>query len=156
MTGNPFWRFSMSVYGDRAVQDCCLYCQDKHGVDINLLLFCCWLDQQQRPLQPALLQRARRAVAAWNTGTVRPLRDIRRRVKTVAAPGSNAFYQALLSLELQAERVEQNILFACFQGWRDEAANSTGSYLSLYLAQFDRLDESELQPLLARQRISPG
>ena len=39
----PFWDYSLALYGRPGVEACCLRLQDRLGVDVNLLLLCCWL-----------------------------------------------------------------------------------------------------------------
>jgi len=42
-SGNPFWDFSLAVYRRPGVAAACLRLQDEAGVDVNLLLYFCWL-----------------------------------------------------------------------------------------------------------------
>ena len=35
----PFWRFSLTYYGQPGVSDACIALQDGCGVDVNLLLY---------------------------------------------------------------------------------------------------------------------
>jgi len=37
---NPFWDFSLAVWGREAVKPACLALQARHGIDVNILLFC--------------------------------------------------------------------------------------------------------------------
>ena len=37
-----FWDFSLEVYAKEGVADACLRLQDDLGIDVNMLLFCCW------------------------------------------------------------------------------------------------------------------
>ena len=39
---HPFWDFSLAVWGREAVEPACLALQARHGIDINVLLFCGW------------------------------------------------------------------------------------------------------------------
>ena len=44
----PFWQFSGAVYAHPGVAEACLDLQDRHGLDVNLLLFCAWAGVQGR------------------------------------------------------------------------------------------------------------
>ena len=42
MRDEDFWRFSTRIYRLDRVADSCLALQDRFGVDVNMMLFCCW------------------------------------------------------------------------------------------------------------------
>ncbi|PWC83819.1 hypothetical protein TSH100_19865 [Azospirillum sp. TSH100] len=109
MSANPFWDFSLAVYGRPGVPACCLALQDRRGVDVNLLLFAAWagLDCGIR-LSDEELARIDGSVAGWREEVVRPLRVLRRRAKAE----DDAFYRRMKAAELEAERVQQDRLFA--------------------------------------------
>ncbi|HEY9550471.1 MAG TPA: TIGR02444 family protein, partial [Kiloniellaceae bacterium] len=46
----PFWQFSGAVYARRGVAEACLALQQRHGLDVNLLLFCAWAGSNGRRL----------------------------------------------------------------------------------------------------------
>lgn len=77
---SPFWDYSLSLYGYPTVEDACLSLQRRHGLDVNLLLFACWLADQGIELDHRILAQARDAVSAWQAEVVRPLRAVRRRL----------------------------------------------------------------------------
>ncbi|MBY6266189.1 TIGR02444 family protein [Azospirillum sp. 412522] len=109
MSANPFWDFSLAVYGRPGVPACCLALQDRRGVDVNVLLFAAWagLECGVR-LSADDLARIDGAVAGWREEVVRPLRVLRRRAKAE----DDAFYRRMKAAELEAERVQQDRLFA--------------------------------------------
>ncbi|MBP2298678.1 TIGR02444 family protein [Azospirillum picis] len=106
--GNPFWDFSLAVYGRPGVPAACLALQDRRGVDVNVLLFAAWtgLACAER-LSAEELGRADAAVAGWRDEVVRPLRAIRRRSKGE----DEELYRRMKAAELEAERVQQDRLF---------------------------------------------
>ncbi|PWC47118.1 TIGR02444 family protein [Azospirillum sp. TSA6c] len=109
MPANPFWDFSLAVYGRPGVPACCLSLQDRRGVDVNVLLFAAWAGLECGiRLSADELARIDGAVAGWREEVVRPLRALRRRVKTE----DDAFYRRMKAAELEAERVQQDRLFA--------------------------------------------
>ncbi len=110
---HPFWDFSLAVYGREGVAQACVALQDRRGLDVNLLLFCCWAGSRGRRLDPADLEGLDEAVRPWQDAVVRPLRGIRRWLKTqAAAPGAPAhrLREKIKADELQAEAVEQTLL----------------------------------------------
>jgi len=108
---DALWRFSIVFYARPGVADACLAVQDRHGKDVNILLYAIWHGLSGRGrLRPDQVVAADRAVAKWRSGTVEPLRALRRRTK--GTPGAAELYRALKAAELQAERLVQHRLSA--------------------------------------------
>lgn len=112
---NPFWDFSLAVYGRSGVAEACLALQDEAGLDVNILLFCCFAGSRRRRLDARAAGRLAAETADWQRCAVRPLREVRRWLKH--ADGADAarraaLRQAVKDQELQAERIEQDLLFA--------------------------------------------
>ena len=111
--GNPFWDFSLAVYGRDGVEAACLALQDRHDLDVNLLLFCCWAGCRGHALSADDIGTLRKAVAPWRARAVEPLRNVRRWLKTQAvAPAALAepLRARIKADELAAEAVEQRLL----------------------------------------------
>lgn len=109
MSANPFWDFSLAVYGRSGVPACCLALQDRRGVDVNVLLFAAWAGLECGiRLSAADLALVDGAVSGWREEMVRPLRALRRRAKAE----DDALYRRMKAAELEAERVQQDRLFA--------------------------------------------
>lgn len=109
MTGNPFWEFSLTIYRRDGVPALCLDLQDRRGADVNILLFAAWAGAACGVrLDAAALARLDTAVAPWREGVVRPLRAVRRRVKGE----DDGLHARMKAIELEAERIEQDRLFA--------------------------------------------
>lgn len=109
MTGNPFWDFSLAVYRRPGVAAACLDLQDRRGADVNVLLFAAWAATACGVrLTAEALARLDAAVAPWREEVVRPLRAVRRRVKEE----DDGLYARLKTTELEAERIQQDRLFA--------------------------------------------
>jgi uncharacterized protein (TIGR02444 family) len=119
---NPFWTFSLRLYARPGVAAACLGLQDRHGLDVNVLLYCVWLGAERgvRVSEADAAQIAARA-ASWHDAIVRPLRALRVAMKTRqhGAPLtlSDALRNDIKRAELDAERIEQQILFT--QNWSD-------------------------------------
>lgn len=117
---NPFWQYSLALYGRPKVAECCLSYQDSEGANVNLLLFCCWLGFSGQRLEPAALEKARSLIEEWDLQAVQKLRAIRRfLVSSQSALGvmvksdvvKGEMIQSLQQVELMAEQVVQNALY---------------------------------------------
>jgi len=113
----PFWNFSLAVYGASAVQDECLSLQDQFGLDVNLVLFCAFVGAVHGvALTCGDVAAARQEVAQWHDDIVRPLRAARRNLKTIVVGDADAAKSAaqlrtqVKAAELESEQIEQTIL----------------------------------------------
>jgi len=109
---NVFWRFSLAVYASDGVARECLALQEALKADVNLLLFCAWMGARNVALTQSDLEAAGMAVEVWHARVVRPLRGVRQQIKALARGEFEAFRSQVKSLELEAEQVEQAILYA--------------------------------------------
>ena len=111
-TAREFWTFSLAVYDQPGVATACLALQERHGLDVNLLLFCCWAGVRGAALTAAQIKLLRRAGAAWSGEVVQPLRAVRRRLKSERDDEAQDLRAKVLQLEIEAERLEQARLLA--------------------------------------------
>ncbi len=107
---NPLWDYAAEVYEHDGVATACLALQDRFGVDVNLLLYAAWLAKLRRRLTAAHLQALEAAIADWREEVVRPLRALRRQIRTT--PGAGDVYDGLKALEMRAERVQLDAMHA--------------------------------------------
>jgi uncharacterized protein (TIGR02444 family) len=111
-----FWSFSLQIYAKPGVGPACIALQDGLGLDVNLLLYCCWHGRENRALSEKDIHRAIAASEGWQREVVQPLRAVRRRLKAGVAPVSAAECEALRrkvnDLELEGERIAQATLEA--------------------------------------------
>ena len=108
---NSFWHFSLRTYAARGVADECLALQERYGIDVNVLLFCAWLGAERRiVMNMDEIESCERAVANWYARAVKPLRVARQAMKGLAE--TEAVRTQVKALELEAERREQEMLFA--------------------------------------------
>ena len=160
MTADPFWDFSLAVYARPGVEDACLALQERHGLDVNLLLFALFAGSEGRRLTPTETARVAAGAAAWHEGVVRPLRRARRNAKAGLSPVDAALTDALrrrvAAAEIEAERVEQ-LLIAALAGppaaveadRRAAAAANLARYLAHLGVDPDPPDRRRLDVLLA-------
>lgn len=117
---HPFWNFSLRVYGTAGVPPACLRLQEAHGLDVNVVLFCCWLGASGRgALSPAERRAMVEAVGAWHETVVRAVRAVRQRLKGGMAPAppelSEPLRRRIAKIEVDLEHVEQLMLAAAVE-----------------------------------------
>jgi len=114
--GSPFWRFSLRFYRRPGAADACIALQDRDGVDVNVLLFLLWLAADKRRIGLADAQTLCAKTLAWHDDVVVPLRTLRRALKggsaLVEAGTAELFRTRIKAVELEAERLQQEAIFA--------------------------------------------
>lgn len=160
----PFWDHALAVYGRDGVAPACVELQDRHGLDVNLLLLACWLGADGRALNRAALARALDASRRWQAEVVAPLRAARRALKAQLERGAAgevarahaglaaALRRRLAAVELGAEHLEQLGLSAAVAGLPADAALAGPDLAAANLALYHRFtagDRPALRALLA-------
>jgi len=111
-----FWEFSLQTYRRAGAEQACLDLQDGSGADVNLLLLCCFVARHGVRLTPSALETLVRQAAVWQREVIGPVRAVRRRLKkpvgSVLAEAAVPLRKALQEAELEAERLEQEMLQA--------------------------------------------
>ncbi len=112
----PFWRFSLKFYRQPGVAEACIALQDDCGVDVNLMLFVLWLAASGRQLSAEQIKQLDEAVRSWRELTIIPIREARRKLKgaptLVEADKQEALRTKIKAIELEAERLQQEALYA--------------------------------------------
>jgi len=149
-SGSPFWRFSLRFYREPAVADACIALQEEAGIDVNLLLFLLWHATRARVLSKKEVEELETAIAPWRDATVIPLRGVRRALKSppdlVTRPAAEQFRTRIKAAELEAERLQQEAMYALAQvrpfgeaGSPEEAARtSIAAYQTMCQKQFSQ------------------
>lgn len=160
---NPFWDYSVRLYADAEVAGACLRLQERHGVDVNLVLLCLWAAASGRgSLAGQALARALDAAEIWHREVVRHLRALRKRLKGDAAGAPRALAEglrrAVAATEIDAEHVEQILLAASLSEPGSErespatrarqAAAGLGAYLRAIAAEVGEADHADAALLL--------
>jgi uncharacterized protein (TIGR02444 family) len=156
----PFWTFSLEVYARNGVEAACLELQERHQLDVNLLLLCCWLGTRGIRLGEAEVAGVRQQVGDWRARVILPLRTVRRHLKDLGTSPSRSIAplvdqvrslrRRLQAAELDAERVEQAVLAGAV---RERAADGEAgpglatSNLAL-VHHFEPADRPALEQLL--------
>jgi uncharacterized protein (TIGR02444 family) len=110
------WPWSLAIYGRAGFSGAALELQDRHGLDVNVLLYCLWAGLVQRALLgDAGIRAALAASGGWQAGVVLPLRAVRRLLKDRAHPDPAlvaVLRRRVADSELEAEQGEQALLAA--------------------------------------------
>ena len=116
---SPLWDYSIDLYRRPGVEAACLDLQRRHGLNVNLLFFACWLASQGIEFDRTTLAKAMKAISTWQVEVTRPLRALRRRLGvriSHATPESllgrwpdqvAALRRTALALELDSEHLTQ-------------------------------------------------
>ena len=116
------WAFAVSLYSAPGVADACLGLQDHHCCDVNVLLFAAWMGAVRHyAMTRAEMAEAVAVVQSWHEEIVRPLRDLRRRLKSGPPPAPSESTEGLRTrikaIELEAERIELAMLEQLAARW---------------------------------------
>ena len=111
MNESAFWRFSLAFYSRAGVPEVCLRLQDAHALDVNVMLYLLFLAANGRRIRSGDLERIEAVAAHWRETVVRPLRQVRRGLKTRPDPFEAEATEKLRNdvkrIELEAERLQQ-------------------------------------------------
>ena len=142
---HPFWDFALGVYGKEGVGAACLKLQERHGIDVNIMLFCLWLgDTGRGVLDHSEMTSVREAADRWHTEVVKGLRAVRRGLKTDFPDTPEGLRENLRAevqaAEIDAEHLEQLLLAGAVdrsaaEGTLDieRRAGDAGSNFKLYI-----------------------
>jgi uncharacterized protein (TIGR02444 family) len=117
---SPLWRFSLAVYRAAGVQEECLAVQERHGIDVNLLMLVAYAGAVEGAVLSASdVADALEATGVWHANVVKTLRQVRRTMKPSGA-GEGPLARVVETLrtkvkgaELEAEQIEQAMIW----GW---------------------------------------
>lgn len=115
---NPFWRFSLRLYGIERIKHACLRLQDECQANVNLLLFAIWAAQQHLRFLPDRAHQQPQ-LEAWHQDYTCILRRQRRQLKVLADKGEpdekegllHQMKQLIAEAELLSEKQEQAMLY---------------------------------------------
>jgi len=82
VTTNPsLWDFATAFYAKPNVQSACLILQNTAGVNVPLLLSCCWVGKYYGELPSSLATQVSQFAADYSKLSTEPLREIRIKMK---------------------------------------------------------------------------
>lgn len=158
MNRERFWDYSITHYALPGVAESCLRLQDEYGLDVNLILCCLWYGQFYGELSRQQLERLTEFSDKWSGQVVRPLRQMRRWLKTELStgelPGTElaSLRSQVKKLELQAEHQQQDKLEALLLPLDSDALSAGKAWmvknLKRYLLHQGLIIDASLQQLL--------
>lgn len=149
---NPFWRFSLQVYQDEQVKEACLTFQQQEGLNVNLLLLCCWLACAVEEISQSELLQACHCITDWHEKVTQTLRFARQQLKKLSTGDwGNHFYQQVLSDELASEAYQQHRLYQCFAAQQKTAVSKNELLATRYLHWLFSNKELRIEPSFSSQ-----
>lgn len=107
---NPFWQFSLLQWKNNALQQQLLDLQNIQNYRINFLLLSMWLSFEQKDINPHytfLMDKS----SEWHSNIVEPIRNARKTLSNQNTLHTNALKKQLQACELQAEQIDQALLY---------------------------------------------
>ncbi|WP_200911749.1 TIGR02444 family protein [Mesorhizobium sp. 1M-11] len=108
------WAFMLGVYARPDVAPACLRLQDAHGLDIPLMLAVLYGGVCGRVPDPEQIRAFDENCRVWRETAIRPLREVRRAMKShdwlASQPRALLLRERVKAAELEAERVEADVL----------------------------------------------
>jgi uncharacterized protein (TIGR02444 family) len=147
---NPFWTFSLGYYRGDGVSDACLELQDNCDVDVNVMLFLLWQATQKRSFAAVQVKALSEKVGPWQIDVIGPIRGLRRMLKDgtplLDKGSSELFRTKIKAVELEAERLQQEAMYAMAAGMKSEAAPSTDAAARASIAAYESVVGSPFTP----------
>lgn len=159
---HPFWTFSTRLYGRDGVAAACLDLQERHQLDVNILMLCIWSAAEQgHALSSEEMAGVLEQVAEWHEKVVRQLRAVRQRMRG-GAPGMGkelveSVRKHVLGAELECEHIEQLMLAGLVPAQKGKADRGTPEGALHNIARYyaaagydaDEADARDIAALLA-------
>jgi hypothetical protein len=75
---NSYWQFSVAFYARQNIQELLLKAQNRHALDINMLLYALWQAAEGHSLSFGDFVKLNETIADWRKTILLPMRDLRR------------------------------------------------------------------------------
>ena len=155
---DPAWDFALRLYRMPGVAPACLELQERHGIDVTLMLFCLWHGTVcEEPLGerlPAVAASARE----FHRASVLPIRAARRWLKRdpggLKQPVAAALYRTVLAAEIDCEHAE--LLMLCRLGPGSQPKPGAGPFPTAMAANLAAFFDVSGVSLTAEDRPSVG
>jgi uncharacterized protein (TIGR02444 family) len=156
---STFWSFTLGLYGKPGVAPALIGLQDRLGLDVNMLLYCCWAGADGRVLSRDDLKAVEAVAEPWQSEVVRPLRALRRRLKggfgAMPTDRVQAYRKRVNELEIEGEHIAQNAMAQSPRGGRPAGTTAAAAvvanvkaYLKLRHAPVDAPERADLTTIL--------
>ena len=153
-TAQPFWDFSLKLYGQDQVEAHCLELQDNWGFDVNLLLLCIWLGTKGVSLNAESMKILITQSSEWRLQAVLPLRQLRQSLKDPAigidGEGAALLRERVKAIELDAERLQQDMLYRTLETLpgKDGRSADRAGIIRGNLSRYTKISEIRMTPEL--------
>lgn len=107
---NDFWNWSLKVYKNPKTKAACLHLQDEFSLDVNTLLWLCWLASDNHAPTPKALEICADISQKWNHKLTKNVRNARKTVGDLHLDTTSHLKSEFLKLELMFERRQQSEL----------------------------------------------
>ena len=111
---NPLWEYSLKSYKRAGVEATCLTLQDEFNLNVNFLLYCCWLAAGSIKISDAELLQQVKDLRYWDHEVVLPLRQARRALGKLRIKEAQALEKQVSACELEAEEVFQDEIYVSY------------------------------------------
>ncbi len=101
---HPAWDFITRLYARPDVAPACLALQERHDIDVTLMLFCLWRGTVGSSIPDGEMAALAAAARDWREATVLPIRAARRWLKQ--QPEQYGLYASVLATEIDCEHGE--------------------------------------------------
>jgi uncharacterized protein (TIGR02444 family) len=130
------WERASRAYESAEVERLCLALQDDHDQCVSYLLWAIWAGEQGRALNADLAGQAAELARDWEASVLRPLRAVRRRLKSVVAGISDSAREASRERLKDEEIAAERLLLDALEAMTPAAGRQTGDLAaSLKIAQ---------------------
>jgi uncharacterized protein (TIGR02444 family) len=110
-----FWPWMLEVYQRDGVSPALIVLQDRDGLNVNAVLFCCWLAERHARLQGVKAAEIERLSADWSEAIVAPIRQTRRLLKTsdlITDDRRTDIRKRVQAIEIELEELHAKLLEA--------------------------------------------
>ncbi|MBV1872473.1 MAG: TIGR02444 family protein [Gammaproteobacteria bacterium] len=112
---NPLWEYSLRSYKRAGVEAVCLTLQDEFNLNVNFLLYCCWLAAESIKISDIELLQQVKGLRYWDHEVVLPLRQARRALGKLRIKEAQVLKEQVRACELEAEEVFQDEIYASYR-----------------------------------------
>lgn len=106
--GESLWDYSIRVYRIKGVERALLALQDEYRANVDIVLWCCWLQAEAICLSREALNDALMSIDTVNQASLTKLREVRRFIKAAESfteEQARDISGQILSVELRIEKV---------------------------------------------------
>lgn len=109
-----FWTWAGDAYARPGAADSLIAAQDAADFNVNIMLWACWTATRFEAAPDPAIRQAVEAVGLWHESVTKPLRATRRSISSFREnanfDGAESLRESIKNAELDAERIEINIL----------------------------------------------